>query len=156
MSNIKNLKQRFPYQFEGENIGVDVAKGWLEFFTKLCEDIDALLGDDKQGFHWTQVKEKFGACRFYWGLGEKSSPIHVDIIATDSLIQYVEEEEDEDRKDLYSKINELTAAAQDQTKKICIICGKPGSMDNTGGYYLVLCKEHIAQRKKDPQSLESP
>ena len=50
----KQLQQRFAYMFEGGNIGISIPKGWMPEFAKLCEQIDELLGDDKDGFHWRQ------------------------------------------------------------------------------------------------------
>lgn len=63
MNTPKELQARFPYMFEGDNIGIDIARGWMLGFQKLCEQIDELLGADKRGFHWTQCKEKFGSAR---------------------------------------------------------------------------------------------
>jgi hypothetical protein len=49
---LSELKQRFPYQFEGKNIGISIARGWDSLFTKLCEDIDAITHDDPRGSHY--------------------------------------------------------------------------------------------------------
>jgi hypothetical protein len=129
---MNELKQRFPYQFEGKNIGIDIARGWDSLFTKLCEDIDAITGDDPRGLHygfrWVQVKEKFGTARLHW---EISGP----------------------RERCY----DLVQAAQSQMGRICIICGTaPANIDDTGRYLLNLCEHHTKQRKADPESLESP
>jgi hypothetical protein len=129
---LSELKQRFPYQFEGENTGIRIARGWDSLFMKLCADIDAITSDDPRGlhygFHWSQVKEKFGTARLHW---EISGP--------------------------RERCNALVQAAQSQMGQICIICGTaPANIDDTGRYLLNLCELHAQQRKADPQSLESP
>jgi len=129
---LTELKQRFPYQFKGKNIGISIARGWDSLFTKLCEDIDAITSHDPRGlhygFHWIQVKEKFGTARLHW---EISGP--------------------------RERCNALVHAAESQIRKICIICGTaPANIDDTGSYLLNLCEHHAKLRKADPQSLESP
>ena len=54
MMTPKQLKARFPYMFAGENIGISIARGWMPGFQILCERLDALLGENKQNFHWIQ------------------------------------------------------------------------------------------------------
>lgn len=129
---LSELMQRFPYQFEGNNIGIGIARGWNALFTKLCEDVDAITNDDPRGlhygFHWVQVKEKFGTARLHWAI---SGP--------------------------RERCIDLVQAAQRQIGEICIICGAtPANIDHTGGYLLNLCEYHAKQRKADPKSLESP
>ena len=78
----KQLQQRFAYMFEGGNIGISIPKGWMPEFAKLWEQIDELLGDDKDGFHWRQCKEKFGSARWYWTIkGERKQALQIDIIS---------------------------------------------------------------------------
>ena len=78
----KQLQQRFAYMFEGGNIGISIPKGWMPEFAKLCEQIDELLGDDKDGFHWRQCTEQFGSTRWYWKIkGERKQALQIDIIS---------------------------------------------------------------------------
>ena len=60
-------------------MGIFIPTGWRSIFEKLCEDIDALLGLDKRGFHFIQCKEKFGSARWYWGMRKVKRPVRVDI-----------------------------------------------------------------------------
>ena len=53
---LNDLKERFSYMFAGPHAGIDIYRGWLADFASACEQIDALLGDDKRGFHFTQCK----------------------------------------------------------------------------------------------------
>jgi len=47
MKTFHEIKNRYPYQFEGKNIGLSVAKGWLPEFAALCQRVDDLLGQNK-------------------------------------------------------------------------------------------------------------
>ena len=79
----RRITTRFPYMFEGENIGLSVAAGWTAIFEKLCSDIDTLLGEDKRNFHWVQCKEKFGVARWYWEIEGVEPTISVDIVTSE-------------------------------------------------------------------------
>lgn len=59
------LQARFPYMFEGPHIGLDFHEGWMPILAAACEKVEAALGPDKAGFHFTQIKEKYGSARFY-------------------------------------------------------------------------------------------
>ncbi len=119
---INDLSKRFPYMFNGRNIGLSVGDGWMEVFAKLCEDIDTLLGDDKRGFHWVQLKEKFGSARFYY-------------------------EHDPDGGDeVFGQIADLVGVAMGKTHTMCMQCGQPGKEDAKYGWVLTLCEEHATER----------
>ena len=121
MITADDLSKRFPYMFSGRNIGLSVGDGWMDLFAKLCEDIDALLGDDKRGFHWVQLKEKFGTARFYYGqeLGDDA---------------------------VFSEIADLVNAAEQMTHTMCMQCGQPGKPNVKYGWVLTLCETHAAER----------
>lgn len=53
--SLKELQARYPYQFKDPELGVSMAKGWVVVFAQLCADVDHVLGQDKRGFHWSQV-----------------------------------------------------------------------------------------------------
>ena len=57
------LKARFQYMFAGPNIGLDMYDGWTPILAQACAEIDAILSPQKQGFHFSQVKEKYGSAR---------------------------------------------------------------------------------------------
>lgn len=96
------LKARYTYQFSGPTISVSFTRGWFRIFAQLCDDIDVLLGEDKRGFHWTQVKEKFGVFRAHYQLGLGVA----------------------DREpDLRDKLMNLKVAAEVKTSKACAACG---------------------------------
>ena len=60
------LKARFRYMFAGPNIGLDLYERWTPILAQACAEIDAILGQHKQGFHFSQIKEKYGSARYYF------------------------------------------------------------------------------------------
>lgn len=40
-------------------------RGWLPLTVVLLEQVDNLLGPDRDAFHWIQFKEKLGSARFH-------------------------------------------------------------------------------------------
>ncbi len=123
---MNTVTERFPYQFEGDNIGLSMTHGWEPTFEKLCEDIDTLLGDDKRKFHWTQLKEKFGSARFHWAVVNARTP-----------------------PELQKTISALVGAAQAKTQHMCVVCGQLGQIDYSQPHMLMLCDEHVRQRSEN-------
>lgn len=145
------IRARFPYQFAGESIGTSVPKGWAPGFARLCADIDAALGDNKHGFHWIQLKEKFGSARFYYAFGRRKAAVHLDIVAPDGVLNFVtapaikpgEEEFGRVCEAVDKLVNEATA----KTRHACLVCGEPGEGHLSDGYLMVLCPAHQATRQ---------
>lgn len=125
MNTPKELRARFPYQFEGKQISMSYHRGWFQLFTRLCADIDEALGEDKRGFQWIQVKEKFGAARLYFRLAEG-----------------VRDQEPE----LAEQLMKMKFAAEASSSKICAACGRPGWVDERSGWMLALCEKHHQER----------
>jgi hypothetical protein len=138
-TSLRELRARYPYQFSGPWLEIEVAKGWMSLFAILCADVDEALGADTYGFYWSQIKEKFGSARFYYRFGERKA------VPSDHR-------PDRDRGRNYQQVVmevfNLTEKAEEATLSICLACGKAGSRDSTGGYLLVLCPEHKAQRRR--------
>lgn len=147
-NQLQQLQEKFPYMFNGDHIGIDVAPGWMPGFQKLCEQIDELLGADKRGFHWRQCKEKFGSARWYWKMEGHRSSLRVDLISDIGVVETVfkSEESGKPERSLYEQIVELIEEAEAQTRDACIVCGERGKEDEKEGYVLVLCEEHAHQR----------
>jgi hypothetical protein len=138
MTTLKELQARYPYQFAGPLISMNVTRGWLALFVQLCEDVDQTLGPDKRGFHWRQIKEKFGQARIYYQLGT------------------VEDHDDEDdgssqqfegRAELLQQLLKLKMAMESASAHICAACGEPGYVSSHSGYMLALCDRHHSQRE---------
>lgn len=143
----KELVDRFPYMFNGKHIGISIARGWMPLFENLCVQIDAILGEDKLGFHWRQVKEKFGSGRFYWK-ANLYEPVSIDLIGPDGVLclQGAEVHEDPLVNDRLDQIRKLVSEVSQATSEVCIACGKsPAKATVNNGYYLVLCAEHATK-----------
>lgn len=129
--NPKQLRARYPYMFAGENIGFSFSRGWFALFSKLCHDIDQLLGENKRGFRWVQLKEKLGSARFYWEMEGYGQRLFHEVRPENSLVSQIA-----------ALVRETTA----ETRSSCIVCGQPGWLDQSQPHVLVLCEHHKQQR----------
>ena len=151
MNTLKHLKVRYPYMLEGENIGISVPDGWINIFATLCQEIDTLLGSDKQGFHWQQCKEKFGSARWYWGMAKVKQSLTLDLMSSQGTtrIQASPKASDPVRAALATQLGELINVAEAQTQRSCIVCGEEGRLDRSVGWVLVLCPAHTLMHQHD-------
>lgn len=145
------IRARFPYQFAGESIGTSVPKGWAPLFERLCADIDAVLGEKTYGFHWVQLKEKFGSARFYYGFGRRKAPVHLDIVAPDGVLNFVTspviKKGEEEFGRVCEAVEKLVSEATTKTRHACLVCGELGEVDQSDrSYLMVLCPAHQATR----------
>ncbi len=119
----KELKARFEYQFTGKHLGRTFYRGWFPTFVQLCDGVDALLAEDKRGFNWLQIKEKWGVLCVY---------IHHDLEATSEEIR--------------RQADRILAEAERESGAICEVCGQPGRTDGPppgmSGPVLTLCEPH--------------
>lgn len=148
MNTPRKLQNRYPFMFTGQHLGIGICKGWFPIFARLCQDIDILLGEHKQGFQWVQVKEKFGSARFYWDIDSVDSALRVDILAPRGNLSFALGSNGSDRSqncsDLVGNISKLELAAEAATAGACAACGKPGAR-HSDKYFLILCQTHAAQ-----------
>ena len=147
IGSVQELVERFPYMFAGHNIGLSFYKGWFALFAKMCEDVDATLGPDKRGFHFTQIKEKFGSARFYWTMRREAEdgPMRVkfnDFTESGQVVHLSRNKTLESATNLAQRVAAIIDAAELETEHLCIACGKPGESTNRQGYVLVVCPEH--------------
>ena len=128
--------ERYAYQFENSpDYVISLGAGWYETFVKLCGDIDTVLDGDDLGFEWFQAKEKFGTPRFQ---------IRYRTEEDESLDEPIELSPEVKAK--RAEISALIRAAVDHASDLCLICGKPGDLDKTGGYVMLLCPHHAMER----------
>ena len=125
MKNPKELRARYPYQFQGPQISMSFSRGWFCLFARLCADIDQALGEDKRGFHWTQVKEKFGAARLSFQLAPGVA---------------------EHQPEFVRHLLDLATTAEVASQTVCVACGKPGSISPSSRWMLALCDQHHKER----------
>jgi hypothetical protein len=135
------LKARFPYMFEGEAISMEFYDGWLPIFAQACEQIDELLGDNKRGFYWRQVKEKFGTARLYYRMEGKRRLV-VDVIRGEEgnvLIKKPTKAGDS----ATDRIDAIVDQAEERTRTTCMVCGAAAQTRPYDGYYLTVCALHV-------------
>lgn len=156
---LKDLQARYPYQFKEPELGISMAKGWVVVFAQLCADVDQVLGPDKRGFHWSQIKEKFGSARFYFQFKGRKPDLRLDLQMPGGVLSEVVPFERKIRTDqdrgfelVNVVIRRLAMQAEIATQRVCLVCGQEGSQDVNAGYVLVLCPEHRAQRQQ-PEGL---
>lgn len=99
--------------FLDKDIVLSIPFGWFDIFSDLCGQIDIYLGNERMGFHWTQLKEKFGAARWHW-------------------MAFARQE----------RLTEMVNKAQSRTNVQCIVCGAAATLTQNPTYMLVLCPEH--------------
>ncbi|MDF1484176.1 MAG: hypothetical protein EON54_02650 [Alcaligenaceae bacterium] len=117
-----NLKARFPYMFQGPNIGLDLYEGWMQILARACKRVDVVLGQHKAEFHFCQIKEKYGSARFYY---------------SDSGMT-------EDRR---RDVDAVLDNAETETETACMLCGKPARIDLHGAWWACLCEFHATERR---------
>lgn len=132
VTSVLDLEARYPYMFKGPHIGLNHFTGWFPTFVQLCVAIDAVLGPDKRGFHWVQIKEKFGGARFNHAMDLRLAPVG----------EYFDVERDFEPDTLVAFICALIDEAESITAKRCIRCGKPAKAMDLDGYVWTLCREH--------------
>lgn len=148
MTTQRELIDRYPYMFSGKNLGFSIPNGWMSIFERLCEDIDALLGQDKQGFHFVQCKEKFGSARWYWDTAKIKNPARVDIIREDgSFASFGGPDLTKAPNTLGESIGHLVGQAEAKTEHACIVCGAPSLADQHEHWILQVCPEHKKMRR---------
>lgn len=139
MMALRALKMRHPYMFARPHIGQDFYRGWVPGLIVACDAIDRLLGHDKRGFHLRQIKEKFGSARYYWST-DHVTPLRLSLSTNGGLLerQYGLESAD----DVTKQICQLLLAAEESSRRECIVCSKPAEVRSFGGWLLATCTQH--------------
>ena len=92
--------------------------GWYPLLRALSQAVETYCQENDIGIHVTQVKQKFGTLRYYYGY---------DSTLTDA------------QGDELSKIVDDYC---DRSRRICEKCGLPGTLLVSGAYWHVACPEH--------------
>jgi len=122
------LKAAYRYQFTSDLYDESYPAGWFPVFARVCRDIDT-MGAQRLGFRWAQLKEKFGAARWY---GSYAGP-------------HARTEYGEPSADLLNIASAIREAA-DQTSSMCMVCGEHAELDQSRGWVLTLCEKHTRER----------
>lgn len=141
-SQLGNLLARFPYMFAEPNRkrAYSFFRGWLPTFALMCQQIDAILGEDKRDFLWTRIREKFGAPSLAYQMsGQARHVIHAHRPTEVRRISCAP-------SDLFEQsavaIQEAVLLAELALREACIVCGAPSIITNAGGPWASLCAEH--------------
>lgn len=92
--------------------------GWYPLLRALSQAVETYCQENGIGIHVTQVKQKFGTLRYYYGYDAKLTDAQKH-----GLFQIVED---------YG----------DRSRRICEHCGLPGTLLVSGAYWHVACPEH--------------
>jgi hypothetical protein len=116
----------FPRLFRGTPPQIPgwVMPGWAPLLGRLLQSIDDCLTDvQAKEFTVVQVKEKFGALRFYFNAPVRTRP----------------------------QLNELVNKASKESETTCLRCCSPAVLvTDNGGWVSVLCEQHRGPRKPVP------
>lgn len=145
LERLNELKQRFPYMFSGPHIGLDIFRGWLGDFIKACEAIDTLLGENKRGFHWKQIKEKYGFARYYFDT-DAVRPMRLSIRDGKGVHEITHGLEG---LDIEQAITKICNDAEQASLKKCIVCGEPAEIRNYGSWAVCACEKHSSDVSSD-------
>ena len=126
--------------------GISCQNGWFQIIDMLCETLETMLNERNRRrkmakleesphtLRIVQIKEKFGTMRFY--------------------VQGIP-------SDITTGINSFSAVisfAEKMTQTVCELCGSPGTLDETGGWWTTECESCRTPRKAQnasPQPVEN-
>jgi hypothetical protein len=121
LADCERLAERYPFFTDPDTRHVVtpvIGPGWLGILERLCADLAAELGPDRQGsLHFSDVKSKYGGMRVYQILGTDDERLEQ---AVEGVIGFYEEE----------------------SERTCETCGAPGRQYNDGGWLVVACPAH--------------
>jgi hypothetical protein len=93
----------------------ETAPGWHLMIVEALAKIDKIVGGDVRKFTIRQIKEKFGALRFYFSAND----------------------------DVRAKINLIVEELEERSRTVCEMCGVGGcKIRSYSGYYKCVCAEH--------------
>lgn len=99
-----------------------VGVGWWELMYHMCSTLKPIMATAPDcKIRVAQVKEKFGGLRFYY----------------DSI----------GKGEIWAEVDKIVSAAEDESYRVCEVCGKPGQARYTG-WIKTLCDHHSELRDK--------
>lgn len=139
LEQLNELERRFSYMFAGRQLGIDIYRGWLADFVELCEAIDGILGENKRGFYWRQVKEKYGFARYYF----RTDEVHSVRLSMSDGKSVREINTGLEGHEVEQKISKVCHDAEVKSATKCSVCGEPSSIQNCLGWLLCVCEKHV-------------
>lgn len=132
------LQARFPYMFNTkDNLGCSFHRGWMPILAGLCVEIEQLLGERREAFHWRQIKEKFGTGRFYFYLGNAHEK-RLDMANLAGRLSLSLDVATNVKEAVYN----LVKQGEEETARSCMICGGEAAPRAYAFYIFNLCNDH--------------
>lgn len=138
MKDIHHLVAAHPLLFHGRSpaIASDLPEGWFDIVDALCRSISAALDPaSADTFKVWQIKEKFGALRFY-----------SSFVDADGAQSAGEGRQTVGRPVLIKTVRALVLEAERQSSVTCARCGEAGTRREFGGWVVTLCDRHADAR----------
>jgi hypothetical protein len=111
-------------------------------FANLCEQIDAILADDKRNFGWHRIREKFGAPSLSYEM--RSRARHVIHAHRPTEVRRIDCAPSDSFEPAAIAVQEAVLAAEVVLRNTCIVCAAPSMITNAGGAWASVCAEHRA------------
>lgn len=146
MNMLSTLVATHTRLFRGKPPAVasELPAGWFDIVDALCRDIDALLGSEPERCVVTQIKEKFGALRFYYSL-EGVEDMFIDIQTDRGIRTSIDKG---DGPPLMDQIRSLVETASVRSTTTCQDCGAVGVRAARGGWVGTHCAAHADERER--------
>lgn len=132
--------------FKNEEVRCDISygPGWHKLMLQLFSRLEAALDEDQVArFRISQIKEKFGMLRIYYGVSGES-PTHLDVMHPGAGVSRFET-----RIHLpdypIENINSAIRAAERESARTCYFCGARGCSHHAGGLLRTTCASCDAQ-----------
>lgn len=155
MKTPREIRARYPYMFAGPNIGFTIYRGWFQLFANACAEVDSILGSDRRGFHWVQLKEKFGHARWYWRMDPDPAevsvrkPVKINEFNQDGTVTRLNLDDPTlELTSITDRIDAVIEGAMNITQSTCVCCGASGENHEYKGLYLCLCEDHAKERRR--------
>lgn len=123
---LKDLPLRYPALFPdgGPPWGFEHGEGWTALVADLCQRINETLQQEPSArFRVKQIKEKFGALRFYYALQSSNETAR----AIDALVD----------------------EACERSEHICEQCGHEGNLTQRNGWLLTWCRKCLERLERE-------
>lgn len=126
-----------------------VSTGWYGLVDTLCSEIENTL--ELEGcarLEVRQIKEKFGALRFYYSLDGRTN-LHIDVASANSRMRFVgrSSQGSDDLALKEARVRELVTAACAASESVCETCGAPAQLRDLGGWLTTLCDQYPAEAR---------
>lgn len=150
--HLRRLIDAHPLIFRSKAPAVPsyISTGWYGLVDRLCSDIESTL--ELEGcarLEVRQIKEKFGALRFYYSLDGRTNLLHIDVASANSRMRFVgrSSQGSDDLALKEARVRELVTAACAASESVCETCGAPAQLRDLGGWLTTLCDRHLAEAR---------